>query len=259
MEVVRRINSDKTKTDTDTKTRELSETRIAMALTQVFSYMLLRGITYGYVAAGKALVLLHVKFDNTQTLHYHLCAPGEGVAVSETVVAKLLSFCLLSFQSKPIQGVQLQEIHRTINLERWPHPYDEAERTDSSKSVPSPQEPKDSNSLYEGETCQSLIIRVYPKRARVGTCRDTEDIQHRNDEEDDGDDDANGRSPRTATRMAVTTSNSTKRKAGASSGSSPQGSGERESSSDAEHVPTWLTSSSLATCTRTTRLSIRMG
>jgi hypothetical protein len=245
MEVVRRVNSGKM-TDNDTKEREHAEKRIAMALTQVFNYMLVRGTAYGYVTAGRALVLLHVNLKDPQTLYYHLCAPDVdvdtqgvdnlGLMVYQTAVAQMLSFCLLSFQSEPIQGHLLEELNRTVELKRWPYPYDEAECTDSSQSAPASQETKESDSLYEEETQAALVTRTHPTRARAGTCRNIEAVRRRNNEDDD--DDANDTSRRAPARGVGTASSAMKRKGRPSSGSSQGGSERGSSSSESERQPT---------------------
>ena len=56
-----------------------ADRQVAMAFTQVFSYMIERGVSYGYGTGGKGLVLrLHVELSDPRTLYYHLCAPDEA-------------------------------------------------------------------------------------------------------------------------------------------------------------------------------------
>ncbi len=75
MEVIQRANENKTKPDPELKGRDKADEQVAMALTQVSYYMVQRGVAYGYVAAGKALVFLHIRQDDLRTLYYHLlCA-----------------------------------------------------------------------------------------------------------------------------------------------------------------------------------------
>ena len=113
MEVVEQINSNKSKTGTELE-QFRAEARIAMALTQVFDYMVNYGIAYGYVAAGESLLLLHVDRADPQTLFCHPCVPDEDVGevsgedwaekMVYTAVAQLASFFLVSLRSDAFQG-----------------------------------------------------------------------------------------------------------------------------------------------------------
>ncbi|CAP62126.1 uncharacterized protein PODANS_5_10 [Podospora anserina S mat+] len=76
-EVVARINDDKLSRDEEVQRREQAEALIAMALTQVFDYMITYGVSYGYVAAGRCLLLLYVDRDDWQTLYCHPCLPAD--------------------------------------------------------------------------------------------------------------------------------------------------------------------------------------
>lgn len=102
--------------------------QIAMALTQVFDHMIRRGLAYGYVTAGKALVFLHIKLDDVRTLHYHLCVPDEVDDESKTAVPQLASFCLLTFRSEPLRGSAFEGLCNTAELKHWPEPYNEDEQ-----------------------------------------------------------------------------------------------------------------------------------
>nr|A0A516F183.1 RecName: Full=Meiotic driver SPOK4; AltName: Full=Spore killer 4 [Podospora anserina]QDO72524.1 spore killer protein 4 [Podospora anserina] len=116
-EVVARINDDKLSRDEEVQRREQAEAFIAMALTQVFDYMITYGVSYGYVAAGRCLLLLYVDRDDWQTLYCHPCLPADDVGeptndwtdrLSHTAVAQLVSFCLSSFQSEALEGQSLE-------------------------------------------------------------------------------------------------------------------------------------------------------
>ncbi|POR34789.1 Uncharacterized protein TPAR_05007 [Tolypocladium paradoxum] len=77
MEVIELINGDKYQRDKELREKERQESRIDMALTQVFNYMVWYGVAYGYVAAGKSLVFLYFDRAKPQTLYHHLCMPDE--------------------------------------------------------------------------------------------------------------------------------------------------------------------------------------
>ncbi|KAI2624290.1 hypothetical protein GGR54DRAFT_595860 [Hypoxylon sp. NC1633] len=146
MEVVQRVNENKTKTDPELTDRDEADEEVAMDLTQVFDYMIQRGVAYGYVAAGKALVFLHVKQDDLRTLYYHLCVPDEEAAggngdIKEayTAVAQLASFCLLALRSEALQGSALNEVleKASLELQSWPEPYKEADDEDDHQEISS--------------------------------------------------------------------------------------------------------------------------
>jgi hypothetical protein len=103
LEVMLRVNSSKTQNDVEGRGQERTEELIAMALTQVFDYMVRNEVTYGYVTAGESLLFLHVDRSDLKTLYCHACLPGEDVGdpsdgdwasnrVAYTAVAQLASF-----------------------------------------------------------------------------------------------------------------------------------------------------------------------
>lgn len=81
---------------------------VAAATTQVCSYMLESGVEYSCVMTGEAMVFLWIGENDSNTLYYHLTEPNEEVHTNAglgfqhplTAISQLLSFCLLSFQSK---------------------------------------------------------------------------------------------------------------------------------------------------------------
>ncbi|OAA46030.1 hypothetical protein ISF_09564 [Cordyceps fumosorosea ARSEF 2679] len=119
MDVYKWARTDQYKTDSTLQKKEREAARIAMALIQVFNYMLWYGVGYGYVAAGKSLVLLYYDRAEPLVLRWHLCVPDKMVIrstaelhveqVSQTAVAQLASFCLLSLRSQALTGRPLEE------------------------------------------------------------------------------------------------------------------------------------------------------
>ncbi|OAA42628.1 hypothetical protein NOR_04759 [Metarhizium rileyi] len=139
MEVMQRICSNKTVSNSAAREHERAEEAIAMALTQVFDYMIQYGVDYGYVAAGASLILLHVDRADLQTLYCHACVPEEDVGgllssdpandkVMYTAVAQLASFCLLTLQSDALKGASLEKALQTTDdiLQTWGKPYADA-------------------------------------------------------------------------------------------------------------------------------------
>ncbi|TWU70360.1 hypothetical protein ED733_000046 [Metarhizium rileyi] len=154
MEVVEQTNSIESTTD-DEPEQFQAEAQIAMALTQVFDYMVNYGVAYGYVAAGESLLLLHMDRSEPQTLFCHPCVPNEDVGevsvedwadkMMYTAVAQLVSFSLLSLQYDPLQGILLEAALERAGaaLKKWPEPYEHpahlssAEDTESSVAASS--------------------------------------------------------------------------------------------------------------------------
>ncbi|KAF5139120.1 hypothetical protein E5D57_002910 [Metarhizium anisopliae] len=116
--------------DVNTRVMSKSDTRqgnaqeawqeyIARILIRVFNFMIIYGVSYGYVAAGKFYVFLYYNPTEPQTLYHHLCVPenvvrdaanedGWSTYMSNTAVAQLASFCLQSLQSEAAEGPDLE-------------------------------------------------------------------------------------------------------------------------------------------------------
>ncbi|KJZ68727.1 hypothetical protein HIM_11879 [Hirsutella minnesotensis 3608] len=196
VEVIARDNSNKYKSDAKLQEQEREETRIAMALIQVFDYMVWYGVAYGYVAAGKSLVFLHMDRDNPQTLYYHLCVPDEEVVeaspgdrgrqVPHTAVAQLASFCLLSLRSEALRGDSLDSALQKARkeLKKWGEPYEDAvrllETEGADSSSPSSSQGTDGS---EFQSVAGPTKRVYPLRSR-SSCMDAA-VRRRNEDDED--------------------------------------------------------------------------
>ncbi|KAH6628925.1 hypothetical protein F5144DRAFT_580516 [Chaetomium tenue] len=159
LEVVARIDGATSSSNTEVQDREKAEASVAMALTQVFDYMITYGVSYGYVTAGRSLLLLFVDRNDLQTLYCHPCIPGDDVEeltsdwanrLSRTAVAQLVSFCLLSLQSDALEGTSLETVlsRAQATLQTWPKPYGDAAsfgyEPAASSSAPSSQASDDS-------------------------------------------------------------------------------------------------------------------
>ncbi|KAH7377118.1 hypothetical protein B0T11DRAFT_273543 [Plectosphaerella cucumerina] len=225
MEVIERMNCDKTRTDAELRGQDKAEALIAMGLTQVFDYMVRYGVAYGYVAAGESLLFLHVDRADPLTLYCHPCLPDEDVGeastedlserVSHSAVGQLASFCLLSLRSEALQGasldVALQRAEGT--LRKWREPYEDAARlleaVDSCSSFASSSQATEGSEFTSnaGPTGRDISLRSKSScRAAAVLRRDGED------EEEDGPEDGFFRSR--------TGADANKRKEGPSSGSS---------------------------------------
>ncbi|KAK0712720.1 hypothetical protein B0T26DRAFT_597263, partial [Lasiosphaeria miniovina] len=233
LEVVARVNGATFSSNTEVKHRENAETSVAMALTQVFDYMITYGVSYGYVAAGRSLLLLFVDRNDLQTLYCHPCIPGDDVEeptgdwadrLSRTAVAQLVSFCLLSLQFDALEGLSLEAAlsRAKTTLQKWPEPYGDA----ASFGF----EPAESSSASSSQATDGseFVSNAEPTGPRTGlrsqsSCKSA-GVLLQGDE--DAEEDKEGHSARDASRS------SNKRKRGPSSGS------EGEDVAMADSVPT---------------------
>lgn len=99
--------------------QEVWQEYIARILVRVFNFMIIYGVSYGYVAARNFYVFLYYDPTELQTLYHHLCEPETVVRdatneddwsthISNTAVAQLASFCLQSLQSEAAEGPGLE-------------------------------------------------------------------------------------------------------------------------------------------------------
>ncbi|KAL7755596.1 hypothetical protein ACKLNR_014694 [Fusarium oxysporum f. sp. zingiberi] len=242
MEVMERINSNKSLSDAELRGQDRAEELVAMALTQVFDYMVRYEVAYGYIAAGESLLFLHIDRANPQTLYCHPCVPDEYVGeasdgdwaddkVSYTAAAQLASFCLLSLRSEALKGASLDAALRKAEaaLKKWREPYDDAARLLGAGDTNSPS--ASSSQATEGSEFMSSAVpasREVSLRSRP-SCRSTAVL--RRDEADEEDDGPDGDLYRSWARTDVS-----KRKEGPSSGSS-EGGEEEEDAEMSESAP----------------------
>ncbi|KAF6528167.1 hypothetical protein HZS61_008469 [Fusarium oxysporum f. sp. conglutinans] len=242
MEVMERINSNKSLSDAELRGQDRAEELVAMALTQVFDYMVRYEVAYGYIAAGESLLFLHIDRANPQTLYCHPCVPDEDAGeasdgdwtddkVSYTAAAQLASFCLLSLRSEALKGASLDAASRKAEaaLKKWREPYDDAARLLGAEDTNSSS--ASSSQATEGSEFMSNAVpasREVSLRSRP-SCRSTAVL--RRDEADEEDDGPNGDLSRSWARTDVS-----KRKEGPSSGSS-EGGEEEEDAEMSESAP----------------------
>ncbi|KAK3371433.1 hypothetical protein B0T24DRAFT_629017 [Lasiosphaeria ovina] len=204
-EVVTRVNCIISSRDTEAQYRENAEAFIAIALTQVFHYMIIYGISYGYITTGRSLLLLYIDRNDPQTLYCHPCLPADDVGelsgdwtdrLSYTAVAQLASFCLLSFQSEALRGPSLEAAlsMAETTLQIWPEPYKDAaypglepaeSSSTQSSSAPSSQATDGSEFIPNAEpTGRKVGSRSSYKLASIFPQGDKDDEDDKDDEED---------------------------------------------------------------------------
>src|SRR3569833_2538307 len=78
----------------------------AAVITQLFSYMVGKGIQYGYVCTGQAFVFLHLP-DDPATVFYHVSVPQLVVVADDehllhrTAVAQVFAFVVRAVRARP--------------------------------------------------------------------------------------------------------------------------------------------------------------
>ncbi|KAH7115499.1 hypothetical protein B0J13DRAFT_533387 [Dactylonectria estremocensis] len=100
-------------------------------VTQLFSYMIGKGIQYGYVCTGEAYVFLHIP-DDPSCVYYSVCVPSLDVQdddetrIHRTAVAQALAFVLQAIRSPPPR----QAWHdATEHLDTWSVEYEDVLRS----------------------------------------------------------------------------------------------------------------------------------
>ncbi|OAQ58949.1 serine threonine protein kinase [Pochonia chlamydosporia 170] len=85
----------------------LTARRLAAAVvTQLFSYMIGKGIQFGYICTGQALVFLHIP-DDPSIVYFSVCVPNQDVMdddetrLHRTAVAQVFAFILQALRARP--------------------------------------------------------------------------------------------------------------------------------------------------------------
>lgn len=97
---------------------------IAEILSQAFHHMLMSGILYGYVAAGRTLILHKTEKYAPQKLYFHLTPLAAELPVSDvqpryTAAAQLATFAILSMRSTEMSRDWISEAEE-CGICRWP-------------------------------------------------------------------------------------------------------------------------------------------
>ncbi|RYP19772.1 hypothetical protein DL766_008357 [Monosporascus sp. MC13-8B] len=104
-----------------------SRSLVAAVVTQLFSYMLGRGIQYGYICTGEAFVFLHIPDDPT-IVYYSVCVPNLDVLdddenrLHRTAVAQVFAFVLQALRVSPPPPSWHD---RAANLDTWAVEYED--------------------------------------------------------------------------------------------------------------------------------------
>ncbi|KAF4122167.1 hypothetical protein GMORB2_7760 [Geosmithia morbida] len=115
----------------------------AAVVTQLFSYMIGKGIQYGYVCTGQSIVFLYIP-DDPSTVYFSVCVPNQDVLEDDemrlyrTAVAQVFAFTLQALRATPPPEAWHDEAEK---LGLWEVEYD-----DVLKAIPAsdrkPKEPR---------------------------------------------------------------------------------------------------------------------
>ncbi|KAL5884475.1 hypothetical protein ACKVWC_003441 [Pyricularia oryzae] len=159
-----------------------SKALAAAVVTQLFSYMIGKGIQYGYVCTGQTFVFLHIP-DDPATVLYHVCVPNLDVLddddnrLHRTAVAQVFAFVLQALRTPP---PQLSWHDATVRLETWAVEYEDV----LAKIPASVRKDKEKASPYIPRRWQGF--QRSPIRTRA-FCRQLHTQHVSNEDEDDHD------------------------------------------------------------------------
>ncbi|KAF9775860.1 hypothetical protein IL306_006020 [Fusarium sp. DS 682] len=163
---------------------------VAAVVTQLFSYMIGKGIQYGYVCTGQAFVFLHIS-DDPSTVYYSVCIPKldvmdeEETRLHRTAVAQVFAFILQALRSQPPPESWYDEANR---LGTWAVEYE-----DILYSTPAEDRrgkgKKARVSLYKPQRWKGFERSPIRTRSKV-SCQDRDfDKAHTDDEGETSDED----------------------------------------------------------------------
>ncbi|KAL2887437.1 hypothetical protein HOO65_050558 [Ceratocystis lukuohia] len=138
------------------------------AITQLFSYMLSKGIRYGYICTGEAFVFLNIG-DDPSCVYYSVCIPRLDfeedceTRFHRTSVAQVFAFVLQAARSRPPSQAWRSA---SLNLDVWCMEYD-----DLLRKVPAAVRLQKRASPYEPQRWKR--VRRFPIRSQ-SQCLSTE-------------------------------------------------------------------------------------
>ncbi|KAK2741709.1 hypothetical protein FQN55_008208 [Onygenales sp. PD_40] len=145
---------------------------VAAVITQLFSYMVCKGVRYGYVCTGEAFIFVHIP-DDPSSVQCVLCVPGLDVQATDdsdiqlTAVAQVLAFTVIALKSPPVP----QQWHDAVSrLDIWPVEYSEI-----LEQTPPAAHPKHASPLYRGQRPRDLpSLKMSLRSSGGGGCRPSE-------------------------------------------------------------------------------------
>ncbi|KAG5296012.1 hypothetical protein I7I50_08965 [Histoplasma capsulatum G186AR] len=172
MLVVEGMNQPKPPTNQESDDVEFCCRRlVAAVITQSFSYMVHKGVRYGYVCTGEAFIFVHIP-DDPSSLQCALCIPSlnvkatDGSEIRLTAVAQVLAFTLIALKCPRVT----QQWHDAAKrLDVWPVEYSEI-----LEQTPPAARLKKASPLYHGQRPRDLSPLKISLRSGKGGCRPSE-------------------------------------------------------------------------------------
>ncbi|KFY26001.1 hypothetical protein V491_01494 [Pseudogymnoascus sp. VKM F-3775] len=165
----------------------LSKSLVAAVITQLFSYMIAKGVQHGYIFDGEAIIFLYIPNDDPSTVFYHLAIPrldfqdDDENRLHRTGVAQILAFILIAHGAEP-PGQSWHDAAAV--LETWAVEY-----IDILKKIPETERKASRFSPYNASRWKGFKRSPIKTRSRVlaATCSKPVNDQprERSDEDDD--------------------------------------------------------------------------
>ncbi|KAK4243623.1 hypothetical protein C7999DRAFT_36041 [Corynascus novoguineensis] len=139
-------------------------------VTQLFSYMVGKGIQYGYVCTGQVFVFLHIPDDPT-IVYYYVCVPNQDVLdddenrLHRTAVAQVFAFIVQALRASP---PPMSWHDAAASLDVWAVEYDDV----LGRIPPSVRKDKRRVSLYRPQRWDGFTrspIRTRSYCSQIGT------------------------------------------------------------------------------------------
>lgn len=159
-------------------------------ITQLFSYMIAKGIRYGYVCTGETFIFLYIPEDPS-VVYYSVSVPNVDVIEDDdnrlhrTAVAQVFAFVLRALRAPPPPPSWYDRA--VANLDTWAVEYD-----DVLSKIPKSIRKQAHSSPYKPQRWKGFIRS--PIRTRSG-CRPSGGTQHNKEDEHSDEDDAPPQSP----------------------------------------------------------------
>lgn len=173
-------------------------------VTQLFSYMVGKGIQYGYITQGEAYVFLHIPHDDPACVYYAVCVPSLDVQddpndddetrLYRTAVAQVFAFVLRAVQAPPPS----QDWHREVEkLNTWAVEYD-----DVLKSIPATVRKERRETPYKPQRWQGFDRRspIQTRSRCLPSENETQQLDRDSSSDDDDDDNSPSPTPNPANR-----------------------------------------------------------
>ena len=150
------------------KDRQDSTRLAAAVVTQLLSYMIGRGIQYGYVSTRKAIVFLHIPNDPA-TVEFSICVPervvvrDDGTGLLLTAAAQVFAFLIQALRTEPPTDWWFEEADK---LGKWPDGLEPEITVESDDSATEGKRKEPSDALYKPQRSRFVRSKRISTRSR---------------------------------------------------------------------------------------------